>query len=92
MFQIHRFNEKIYIFFWFWFLFVGFLSVLSLLYWAFASLLPGRQRAYVAKYLRCSGIISEYEYTSVRDQRLIDDFIRRYMRTDGVFLLRMIQA
>jgi len=52
--------------------------------------LPGRQRAYVTKYLRCVGAIGEF--TTHREQRLIDDFVGQFMRTDGVFLLRMIQV
>lgn len=88
--MINMFNEKIFIFFWFWFLFVGALSVLSLVYYFFASLLPGRQRLYVAKYLRCVGAIGDFP--TPREQRLIDDFVRQFMRTDGVFLLRLIQT
>ncbi|KAI1724202.1 innexin domain-containing protein [Ditylenchus destructor] len=88
--MINMFNEKIFIFFWFWFLLVGALSVLSLIYWLFATLLPGQQRGYIGKYLRCTSAISNYP--SNREQRLIDDFIRRFLRTDGVFLLRLIQT
>lgn len=67
------FNEKIFIFFWFWFLLVGALSVLSLLYWLFATVLPGKifkepnihitfhfagqQRGYVSCYVKNDVII-----------------------------------
>ncbi|KAL3119007.1 hypothetical protein niasHT_003790 [Heterodera trifolii] len=88
--MINMFNEKIFLFFWFWFIFVGLLSLLSLFYWAFATLVPAFQKAYVCKYLRCVGIIAHF--TTHREQRLIDSFFRDFLRTDGVFLLRMIQT
>uniref|UniRef100_A0A914HXB1 Innexin n=1 Tax=Globodera rostochiensis TaxID=31243 RepID=A0A914HXB1_GLORO len=88
--MINMFNEKIFVFFWFWFIFVGILSVLSLLYWTVASLLPGCQKAYVCKYLRCVGVIANF--TTHREQRLIDSFLAHFLRTDGIFLLRMIQT
>lgn len=104
--MINMFNEKIFVFFWyapppsslqffilffrFWFLFVGVLSFLSLVYWTFATLLPGSQRAYVSKYLRCVGSIGQF--TTHREERVLDHFVRNFLRTDGVFLLRMIQV
>uniref|UniRef100_A0A915D005 Innexin n=1 Tax=Ditylenchus dipsaci TaxID=166011 RepID=A0A915D005_9BILA len=74
----------------FWFILVGVLSLMSFFYWFFAALVPGQQRGYVEKYLRCTGAISNYP--SHREQRLVDDFIRKFLRPDGVFLLRLIQT
>lgn len=85
------FNEKIFIFFWFWFLLVGALSILSLLYWMFATLLPGQRRTYVSRYLRCTSAIS-LDYSERREASNVDEFIHRYLRPDGVFLLRLIQV
>jgi len=91
--MINMFNEKIFLFFWFWFMLVGVLSVLSLFYWFLATLLPIQRRAYVSKYLRCAGVIdTRSDYLSTRDHNTIDGFIRRFLRTDGVFLLRLIQT
>ena len=89
--MINMFNEKIFIFFWFWFLLVGVLSILSLLYWVFATILPGQRRNYVSRYLRCTNAISS-GYPEHREARIVDEFIRRYLRPDGVFLLRLIQT
>lgn len=85
------FNEKIFIYFWFWFLLVGVLSVLSLLYWIFATLLPGQRRNFISRYLRCTNAISSI-FPEYKEARMVDDFIRRYLRPDGVFLLRLIQV
>ncbi|KAE9555963.1 hypothetical protein FO519_000819 [Halicephalobus sp. NKZ332] len=87
--MINMFNEKIFIFFWFWFLFVGVLSILSLIYWLLATGIGKWRREFVAKYLRCTSAISERE--SPRDLRLVDGFVKDFLRPDGVFLLRLIQ-
>lgn len=88
--MINMFNEKVFIFFWFWFIFVGILSVLSFLYWLLATALYVQRRAYICKYLRCTGAITDFPTT--RDQRLIRSFVRDFLRPDGVFLLRLIQT
>lgn len=89
----------------FWFIFVGTLSVLSLLYWLFAIVLYGQRKAYVSKYLRCTSAISEYP--SHHERELVSGFVGRFvriatishnssssfqLRSDGVFLLRLIQV
>uniref|UniRef100_A0A914C477 Innexin n=1 Tax=Acrobeloides nanus TaxID=290746 RepID=A0A914C477_9BILA len=86
--MINMFNEKIYIFFWF--AFVGFLSILSFFYWFLATVFKNFQRGFIEKYLRVTGVISDY--STVRDQRLLSDFISKFLRPDGVFLLRLIQT
>ncbi|KAI6229183.1 Innexin [Aphelenchoides besseyi] len=88
--MINMFNEKIFIFFWFWFIFVGVLSVLSFVYWFFAIVLHSTRRSYVQKYLRCTSAIPEYP--SAREHEIIDNFVGRFLRSDGVFLLRLIQT
>jgi hypothetical protein len=84
-----RFNEKVFVFFWFWFLFVGILSILGLFYWSTASILPSCKRAFITKYLRCMGAIEPI--SSAFEMHLVNSFID-FLRTDGIFLLRMIQA
>jgi len=88
--MINMFNEKIFIFFWWWLIFVGVLSVLSLLYWTAALLLPGKQKDFVSKYLRCTGEISNRP--GPREEKLVSDFVGKFLRPDGVFLLRLIQT
>uniref|UniRef100_F1L806 Innexin n=1 Tax=Ascaris suum TaxID=6253 RepID=F1L806_ASCSU len=87
--MINMFNEKIYIFLWWWFVLVGVLSVLSLLYYLIALTIATCQREFVSRYLRCMGAISEQ--WNVRDERHLNDFIKKFLRPDGVFLLRLIQ-
>ena len=53
--------------------------------------LPGQRRNYVSRYLRCTNAISS-GYPEHREARIVDEFIRRYLRPDGVFLLRLIQT
>jgi len=88
-FLFSRFNEKVFVFFWFWFLFVGVLSLLGLFYWSTATILPGCKRAFITKYLRCMGVIEQT--SNAFEIHLVNNFID-FLRTDGVFLLRMIQA
>ncbi|KAI6191749.1 Innexin [Aphelenchoides bicaudatus] len=88
--MINMFNEKIFVFFWFWFIFCGVLSLLSLFYWFFAIVLYGQRKAYVAKYLRCTSAISEYP--SHHERELLSGFVGRFLRSDGVFLIRLIQT
>uniref|UniRef100_A0A915ASB5 Innexin n=2 Tax=Parascaris TaxID=6254 RepID=A0A915ASB5_PARUN len=88
--MINMFNEKVYIFLWWWFVLVGVLSVLSLLYYLIALTIATCQREFVSRYLRCMGAISEQ--WNVRDERHLNDFIKKFLRPDGVFLLRLIQT
>ncbi|KAI6198397.1 Innexin [Aphelenchoides fujianensis] len=77
--MINMFNEKIFVFLWFCFA-----------YWFFAIILKGSRRSYVQKYLRCTSAIREYP--TAREHDIIDSFVRRFLRSDGVFLLRLIQT
>lgn len=74
----------------FWFILVGILSSMSLIYWLLCTFLSSQKREYILKYLRCTGSI--VEYTTHQEEKLIDDFIRSFLRTDGVFILRLIQV
>ncbi|PIO72374.1 hypothetical protein TELCIR_05704, partial [Teladorsagia circumcincta] len=77
-------------FFRFWFILVGILSVISLIYWVVALVGTNFQRGFVTKYLRCMGEISE-EPTRVEEEK-VSGFVRNYLTSDGVFLLRLIQT
>jgi hypothetical protein len=88
--MINMFNEKIFLFFWFWFIFVGLISLVSFLYWAVAISYSKYQRMFIERYLRCTGAINEYP--TQRDMQLISDFVHKFLRPDGVFLLRLVQT
>ena len=66
------------------------MSVLSLIYWLFATTMSGWRVEFVSKYLRCTGTITEHP--SAREQQFIDGFVKELLRPDGVFLLRLIQT
>lgn len=88
--MINMFNEKIYICLWWWLIFIGILSILSLMYYLFALVIKSNQRYFVERYLRCTGAISQH--TDLREERQISDFLTKYLRPDGVFLLRLIET
>uniref|UniRef100_A0A7E4UUP8 Innexin n=1 Tax=Panagrellus redivivus TaxID=6233 RepID=A0A7E4UUP8_PANRE len=88
--MINMFNEKIFLFFWFWFLLVGVLSVLSLVYWLFATAIGDWRIGFVSKYLRCTSAVSDPPTNE--EERQISGFVRDLLRPDGVFLLRLIQT
>uniref|UniRef100_A0A0N5AIV2 Innexin n=1 Tax=Syphacia muris TaxID=451379 RepID=A0A0N5AIV2_9BILA len=91
--MINMFNEKIFIFLWserWWLIFVGILSILSMLYYLFALLIKSNQRYFVERYLRCTGAISSIP--GFREDRQLTEFTDRYLRPDGVFLLRLIET
>ncbi|KAM3728303.1 Innexin unc-9 [Dirofilaria immitis] len=88
--MINMFNEKVYIFLWWWFVLIGTLSVLSLLYYFFALVLASNQRQFVTRYLRCAGAVSDF--MDPKTERYLHGFIRRFLRPDGVFILRLIET
>ncbi|ETN68302.1 putative innexin-3 [Necator americanus] len=88
--MINMFTEKIYVFLWFWFILVGVLSVISLIYWLIALVGTNFQRGFVTKYLRCMGEINEPP--SRIEEEKVGGFVRNYLTSDGVFLLRLIQT
>nr|CDP94486.1 BMA-INX-5, isoform b [Brugia malayi] len=88
--MINMFNEKVYIFLWWWFVLVGTLSVLSLLYYVFALMLGSNQRQFVTRYLRCAGAISDFR--DPKTEKYLHDFVRRFLRPDGIFILRLIEV
>ncbi|CEF70393.1 Innexin family-containing protein [Strongyloides ratti] len=88
--MINMFNEKIFIFMWFWFVLVGFITILSLLWWTLATYITTNQRDYIVKYLRCTGTVGDH--ISPYEMNIVNGFIRKFLRPDGVFLLRLVQT
>uniref|UniRef100_A0A0K0FAH2 Innexin n=1 Tax=Strongyloides venezuelensis TaxID=75913 RepID=A0A0K0FAH2_STRVS len=88
--MINMFNEKIFIFMWFWFALVGLITILSLLWWTLATYITTNQRDYIVKYLRCTGAVGDH--ISPYEMNIVNGFIRKFLRPDGVFLLRLVQT
>jgi len=83
---INLFNEKIFLFVWFWLVFVGVVTLGSLLMWIRRFVyLPG-QRSYVKRHL---DFVNQLK-TDTDRKRKARQFVRQYLSQDGVFVLRLL--
>lgn len=82
---INLFNEKIFIFLWFWFVFVAVLASANMISWLYYLIYRRNNAAYVKKYLKLSAtpLINN-------DKKQYRNFADNYLRSDGVFVLRVI--
>ena len=81
---LNLFNEKIYIFIYFWFIFVMCATILSFLTWLYGLAYLPRSTSYIAS--RLVAMDSKHEY----DSKEVDYFVRRYLRRDGLLLIRLV--
>ncbi|KRZ12117.1 Innexin unc-9 [Trichinella zimbabwensis] len=86
--MINMFNEKIYLFLWWWFFIISIFTFLNFFYWIFVSFNQNMQVNFISRYLRVSDKISD----TLPEQRRVSKFVRRELRPDGVFLLRIIAS
>ncbi|KRY34731.1 Innexin unc-9 [Trichinella spiralis] len=86
--MINMFNEKIYLFLWWWFFIISIFTFLNFFYWIFVSFNENMQVNFISRYLRVSDKISD----TLPEQRRVGKFVRRELRPDGVFLLRIIAS
>ena len=84
---INLFNEKIYIFLWFWFVFLATSTALSWATWFYQVVVRYSRSFYIRKYLK---IMDKINKNSDRDRKLCHKFVERYLRQDGIFVLRLI--
>jgi len=82
---INLFNEKIFIFIWFWLALLCLVTVMSLFKWIWNVTVWPIQSAYVCELLKSTGAIS-----TKRDHEIVEKFVQRYLRRDGVFIVRLI--
>lgn len=82
---INLFNEKIYIYVWFWFVFLAIANIFSFLHWTGRAFLKVDQIRYVRNHLRAFERIDK-----VRDKDVTSKFVRRYLKQDGVIVLRLV--
>ncbi|GMS80738.1 hypothetical protein PENTCL1PPCAC_2913, partial [Pristionchus entomophagus] len=85
---INIFNEKIFIFLWFWYVGLLLFTLGSLLYWLFVSVLPHPARRFVSRHLEMSDM--SFDASVPETEKEVDKFVSSYLRSDGVFVLRMI--
>ncbi|XP_023933039.1 innexin unc-9 [Lingula anatina] len=80
---INLFNEKIYIFIWFLLVFVSAATVFGFMVWA-NLLFKSDRMQFVKKQLELTGTLNE------GDAENLKQFIDKYLRLDGVFVLKLI--
>ncbi|KAF8384808.1 inx-10 [Pristionchus pacificus] len=85
---INIFNEKIFIFLWFWFAGLLLFTLGSLLYWFFVSVIPHPARRFISRHLEMSEM--PFNADNKETEKEVDKFIDSFLRSDGVFVLRMI--
>lgn len=83
---INIFNEKIFIFLWFWFMALMLLTTISFLYWFSIMVLPWFNRWFISRHLE----LSEMPFDPKGSAKDVERFVASYLKTDGVFVLRMI--
>lgn len=83
---INIFNEKIFVFLWFWYHLLVLVSAFSFIYWAFVSLLPCFTKGFVTRHLE----LADMPFDPKESSKDVDRFLNGYLRTDGVFVVRMI--
>lgn len=86
--MINMFNEKIYLFLWVWLCFIGVCTSINFVYWMF-TLVPSYCRyRFIHKYLRIGAEMTN----STDDRRLVEKFVSKALRSDGVLLMRFISG
>lgn len=80
---MNLYNEKIYIFLWWWMTLIVVASSVGLLAWL-PTLFSAANKRFVCKYLKVMGRSNPKEKEARRD------FVKRYLRLDGVFVMRLI--
>jgi len=83
---INMYNEKFFVFLWFWFVIISFLSLLNFIATIILALVPNYRETFVKKYLKTTKIIKQEACT----KKTINKFIFRYLKQDGVFVLKQI--
>ncbi|VDN92465.1 unnamed protein product [Brugia pahangi] len=84
--MINMFNEKVYLFLWWWILLVIVATIASLIYWYCMSFLETQRYSFIAQYLRVYGLLDGQAHN------VLEHFINRCLRKDGIFILRIIAA
>ncbi|KAL5109368.1 Innexin unc-9 [Taenia crassiceps] len=82
---VNMLNEKLYIFLWWWILVVAVITGIYLLLWIIRICAKSREVDYIIKYIKLADDVPQF------DERDIDDFALRFLRQDGMFLIRMVR-
>jgi len=79
---INMFMEKIFIFLWLWMILLIFLSLINIGIWLATLSIPSCRQAFIEKYLEIT----------VEPSSELGPFVEKFLRPDGVFLLKMISV
>ena len=85
---INLFNEKVYIFVWFWYVFVAFLTFLSFLMWIFKIACTVDHIRYVKRHMKT---VTMTHRPLNNDPNCSNEFVSRYLRQDGLLILRLVE-
>ncbi|TKR60918.1 hypothetical protein L596_028099 [Steinernema carpocapsae] len=85
---INIFNEKIFVFLWFWYMSLFVITFGSLLYWLFVTVLPFPNRRFINRHLEMSEM--PFDPTKPESAEQVDRFINNFLKSDGVFVIRML--
>ncbi|XP_075255789.1 innexin unc-9-like isoform X2 [Convolutriloba macropyga] len=94
--NINLFNEKIFVVLWFWFVLVAILTCLNFIIWLLRILWCHDRVTYIRKHLKfldrvhCGGGANATSGGSESERRSVRKFVNAYLRSDGVFLIRLI--
>ncbi|VDD92366.1 unnamed protein product [Enterobius vermicularis] len=83
---INMFNEKIFIFLWFWYMLLVTCTLLSFAYWLITLTVPCFNRWFISQSLE----LSDMKFDPETKRKEVERFISKYLRYDGVFVLRMV--
>lgn len=81
---INLFNEAIFLFLWFWLVLVACVSILNLIRWITHSVSAQDRKRYIKKHLQLMNKLS------AKDERYLEPFVDGYLRSDGIFILRLV--
>ncbi|CAD6193850.1 unnamed protein product [Caenorhabditis auriculariae] len=85
---INIFNEKIFILLWFWYLALVFFTFGSFMYWMSVSIFGSLSRRFIIRHLEMSEI--SFDSTEEGAVEKVRKFIDNYLKSDGVFVIRMM--
>ncbi|VDD76010.1 unnamed protein product [Mesocestoides corti] len=83
---LNMLNEKIYVFLWWWILAAACITAFFLSLWIFRFSTRSREVNYIVKYIQ----LNVEDFTQY-DEREVSQFVRRYLRHEGTFLVRMVR-
>uniref|UniRef100_A0A0K0CV46 Innexin n=1 Tax=Angiostrongylus cantonensis TaxID=6313 RepID=A0A0K0CV46_ANGCA len=77
----------VYLFIWFWLLGIGIYTAGNFIYWCLQLLSDEKRISFVGCYLKVLKLVNEEDLSH---QRLLNKFVQRSLRADGVFILHLI--